>query len=123
MTDAELHLPQRHVLVGVSGSIAIYKAVEFVRLLSKEGFSPTVVVTEAAKRFVMPLTFAAVARAGVLDDESSWQPSGGWFEHIEAARRADVMVVAPATANTVAKLATGLPTTCSRPSTSRFADR
>ncbi len=60
------------------------------------------------KRFVMPLTFAAVARAGVLDDESSWQPSGGWFEHIDAARRADVMVVAPATANTVAKLATGL---------------
>ena len=43
-----------------------------------------------------------------MDDESSWQPSGGWFEHIDAARRADVMVVAPATANTVAKLATGL---------------
>jgi phosphopantothenoylcysteine decarboxylase / phosphopantothenate---cysteine ligase len=108
MTDVEAHLPQRHVLVGVSGGIAIYKAVEFVRLLTKEGFGPTVVVTEAAKRFVMPLTFAAVARSGVLDDESSWQPSGGWFEHIEAARRADVMVVAPATANTVAKLATGL---------------
>jgi phosphopantothenoylcysteine decarboxylase/phosphopantothenate--cysteine ligase len=108
MTDVEVHLPQRHVLVGVSGGIAIYKAVELVRLLTKEGFGPTVVVTEAAKRFVMPLTFAAVARSGVLDDESSWQPSGGWFEHIEAARRADVMVVAPATANTVAKLATGL---------------
>ena len=108
MTAGELHSPQRHVLVGVSGGIAIYKAVEFVRLLTKEGYCPTVVTTAAAKRFVMPLTFAAVARAGVLDDESSWQPSGGWFEHIEAARRADVMVVAPATANTVAKLAHGL---------------
>jgi len=108
MTDVEAHLPQRHVLVGVSGGIAIYKAVELVRLLTKEGFSPTVVTTEAGKRFIMPLTFAAVARAGVLDDESSWQPSSGWFEHIEAARRADVMVIAPATANTVAKLAAGL---------------
>jgi phosphopantothenoylcysteine decarboxylase/phosphopantothenate--cysteine ligase len=108
MTEVEAHPPQRHVLVGVSGGIAIYKAVELVRLLTKEGFAPTVVTTEAGKRFIMPLTFAAVARAGVLDDESSWQPSGGWFEHIEAARRADVMVIAPATVNTVAKLATGL---------------
>ena len=108
MTTVEAHPPERHVLVGVSGGIAIYKAVELVRLLAKEGFGPTVVATEASKRFIMPLTFAAVARAAVLDDESSWQPSGGWFEHIDAARRADVMVVAPATANTVAKLAGGL---------------
>ena len=108
MTTVEAHPPQRHVLVGVSGGIAIYKAVELVRLLAKEGFAPTVVATEASKRFIMPLTFAAVARAPVLDDESSWQPSGGWFEHIDAARRADVMVIAPATANTVAKLANGL---------------
>ena len=108
MTALDAHPPQRHVLVGVCGGIAIYKAVELVRLLAKEGFAPTVVLTAAGKRFIMPLTFAAVARAGVLDDESSWQASGGWFEHIEAARRADVMVVAPATANTLAKLATGL---------------
>jgi phosphopantothenoylcysteine decarboxylase / phosphopantothenate---cysteine ligase len=108
MSQVEAHPPQRHVLVGVSAGIAIYKAVELVRLLTKEGFAPTVVTTEASKRFIMPLTFAAVARAGVLDDDSSWQPSGGWFEHIDAARRADVMVIAPATANTVAKLATGL---------------
>jgi phosphopantothenoylcysteine decarboxylase/phosphopantothenate--cysteine ligase len=108
MTEVAAHPPQRHVLVGVSGGIAIYKAVELVRLLAKEGFGPTVVTTEAGKRFIMPLTFAAVARAGVLDDESSWQASSGWFEHIQAARQADVMVIAPATANTVAKLATGL---------------
>jgi phosphopantothenoylcysteine decarboxylase/phosphopantothenate--cysteine ligase len=106
--DAELHMPQRRVLVGVTGGIAIYKAVELVRLLTKEGFVATVVTTEAAKRFIMPLTFAAVARAAVLDDQSAWSPSGGWFEHIDAARRADVMVVAPATANTVAKIAAGI---------------
>jgi phosphopantothenoylcysteine decarboxylase / phosphopantothenate---cysteine ligase len=100
--------PGRSILVGVTGGIAIYKAVEFVRLLTREGFRPTVVTTDAAKRFVMPLTFAAVARAAVLDDEQSWQPSSGWFEHIEAARAADVLVIAPATANTIAKLAAGL---------------
>lgn len=98
----------RHVLVGVTGGIAVYKAVELVRLLVKQGFAPTVVATESAKRFVMPLTFAAVSGSPVLDEESAWQASGGWFQHIEAARRADVFVIAPATANTVAKLANGI---------------
>ncbi|HMK91633.1 MAG TPA: flavoprotein, partial [Thermoleophilia bacterium] len=108
MTEVELHPPERHVLVGVSGGIAIYKTVELVRRLTKEGFVPAVVTTEAARRFIMPLTFAAVARAAVLDDDSAWSAAGGWFEHIDAARQADVMVIAPATANTVAKLAHGV---------------
>ena len=98
----------RTVLVGVTGGIAVYKAVELVRSLVKEGFQPLVIETEAARRFVMPLTFAAVSQAPVLDDETAWQSSGGWFQHIEAARRAAVMVVAPATANTIAKLAHGI---------------
>jgi phosphopantothenoylcysteine decarboxylase/phosphopantothenate--cysteine ligase len=98
----------RTVLVGVTGGIAIYKAVELVRGLVKDGFQPLVVTTEAAQRFVMPLTFAAVSQAPVLDDQSAWQASGGWFQHIEAARTARVMVVAPATANTLAKMAAGM---------------
>jgi phosphopantothenoylcysteine decarboxylase/phosphopantothenate--cysteine ligase len=98
----------RTVLVGVTGGIAIYKAVELVRGLVKDGFRPLVVTTEAAQRFVMPLTFAAVSQAPVLDDDSAWQASGGWFQHIEAARTARVMVVAPATANTLAKMAAGM---------------
>jgi phosphopantothenoylcysteine decarboxylase / phosphopantothenate---cysteine ligase len=98
----------REVLVGVTGGIAIYKSVELVRGLVKDGFRTSVVTTEAAKRLVMPLTFAAVSQAAVLDDESAWQASGGWFQHIEAARHARVMVVAPATANTLAKMAGGL---------------
>jgi phosphopantothenoylcysteine decarboxylase/phosphopantothenate--cysteine ligase len=99
---------ERNVLVGVTGGIAVYKTVELVRLLVKDGFTPTVVATEAAERFVMPLTFAAVSGSPVLDEESAWQASGGWFRHIEAARRARVMVVAPATANTAAKMARGV---------------
>ena len=81
----------RTVLVGVTGGIAIYKAVELVRGLVKDGLQPLVVTTEAAQRFVMPLTFAAVSQAPVLDDQSAWQASGGWFQHIEAARTARVM--------------------------------
>ncbi len=108
MTQApEVHAA-RTVLVGVTGGIAIYKAVELVRGLVKDGFQPLVVTTEAAQRFVMPLTFAAVSQAPVLDDHSAWQASGGWFQHIEAARTASVMVVAPATANTLAKMAAGM---------------
>jgi phosphopantothenoylcysteine decarboxylase/phosphopantothenate--cysteine ligase len=99
---------ERTVLVGVSGGIAVYKAVELVRLLVKDGFAPVVVATEAAKRFVMPLTFAAISGSPVLDEGSAWHAGSGWFQHVELARRARVMVVAPATANTVAKLAAGL---------------
>jgi phosphopantothenoylcysteine decarboxylase/phosphopantothenate--cysteine ligase len=99
---------ERSVLVGVCGGIAIYKSVELVRSLVTEGLTPTVLLTEAAKRFVTPLTFAAVSRAAVLEDETAWQPSGGWFQHIEAARGAQVLCVAPATANTLAKMAAGL---------------
>jgi phosphopantothenoylcysteine decarboxylase/phosphopantothenate--cysteine ligase len=98
----------RTVLVGVTGGIAVYKAVELVRSLVREGFQPVVIETEAARRFVMPLTFAAVSQSPVLDDETTWQASGGWFQHIETARRAGVMVVAPATANTIAKMAHGI---------------
>jgi phosphopantothenoylcysteine decarboxylase/phosphopantothenate--cysteine ligase len=108
MSSSPVSRPERTVLVGVTGGIAIYKAVELVRGLVKDGLQPLVVTTEAAQRFVMPLTFAAVSQAPVLDDESAWQASGGWFQHIEAARQARVMVVAPATANTLAKMAAGM---------------
>jgi len=100
--------PGRHVLVGVTGGIAIYKAVELVRSLVREGLAPTVVTTAAARRFVTPLCFAAVSRGPVLDDDSAWRSTDGWFEHIDAARAAGVMVVAPATANTLAKMAAGI---------------
>ncbi len=100
--------PQRDVLVGVCGGIAIYKAVEVVRTLAKEGFNTTVVETPAARRFVLPLTFAAVADSRVVDEDTAWSSTGRWFEHVEAARRADVMVIAPATGNTVGKFAAGI---------------
>lgn len=98
----------RRVLVGVTGGIAAYKTVEFVRGLIEDGFSPRVVMTPNAERFVTALTFAAISQAPVLADDSAWRSDDGWFEHIDAARESSVMVVAPATANTLAKLAWGM---------------
>lgn len=96
----------RKVLLGVTGSIAAYKAVELVRLFIKNGDSVTVVMTLAACEFVKPLTFQTLSRNPVFVDQFapvvSWKP-----EHI-ALSECDLALVAPATANTIAKMRYGL---------------
>ena len=97
----------RKVLLGVTGSIAAYKAVELVRLFIKNGDSVTVVMTPAACEFVKPLTFQTLSRNPVFVDQFapvvSWKP-----EHIALADAVDLALVAPATANTIAKMRYGL---------------
>ena len=95
------------VLLGVTGGIAAYKAPELVRRLVERGCEVQVVMTAGAHRFVTPLTFEAVSGRRVRDDlwDSSAEASMG---HIELARWADVVVVAPATAHFMAELATGM---------------
>jgi phosphopantothenoylcysteine decarboxylase/phosphopantothenate--cysteine ligase len=97
----------KRVLLGVTGSIAAYKAVELVRELEKRGAEVQVVMTEAATRFVAPLTFETLSRQPVLLDMFSLA-YGSHIAHIEATARADLFVIAPATAHTIAKLAHGL---------------
>jgi len=97
----------RRILLGVTGSIAAYKAAELVRGLIKRGAEVQVVMTEAATRFVAPLTFETLSRQPVLLDMFSLA-YGSHIGHIEATARADLFVIAPATANTIAKLAHGL---------------
>ena len=96
-----------HVVLGVTGSIAAYKACELVRLLRKQSIDVSVVMTESATEFVGPLTFRTLSGNEVavrmFDDRESWKP-----HHISLAERADVFVVAPCTANVMAKLAGGL---------------
>lgn len=96
-----------HIVLGVTGSIAAYKAVELVRLFVRRGWQVSVVMTKAAAEFVTPLTFQTVSRnavgTGLFDEKDGWHP-----EHIAYADRADVMVIAPCTANVLAKLACGL---------------
>ncbi|MBL1264688.1 bifunctional phosphopantothenoylcysteine decarboxylase/phosphopantothenate--cysteine ligase CoaBC [Candidatus Methylomicrobium oryzae] len=97
----------KRILLGVSGGIAAYKAAELVRLLRKDGAEVRVAMTRAAAQFVTPLTFQALSgnpvHTDLLDAESE-----NAMDHISLARWADRMVIAPATANLIAKLSHGL---------------
>jgi phosphopantothenoylcysteine decarboxylase / phosphopantothenate---cysteine ligase len=108
-----------NILLGVSGGVAAYKALEFVRLATGSGHSVRVVVTPAARRFVGDASFAALTGAPVLCDEFERDPSRGAFpgqdlpshepiSHLALVGNADLFLIAPASANTVAKLAAGL---------------
>jgi phosphopantothenoylcysteine decarboxylase/phosphopantothenate--cysteine ligase len=107
------------ILLGVSGGIAAYKALELVRLATGAGHAVRAIQTPASQRFVGAASLAALTGAPVLSDEFERDPARGAFpdqtppdhdppSHLELVRNADVYVVAPATANTIAKLATGL---------------
>src|ERR1700731_2754543 len=100
------------VALGVSGGVAAYKAAELVRRLQQEGIDVQVVMTKSAQEFVTPLTFAALTGQKVttkmLCDESADANVESAIEHIAVAQRIDLLVVAPATANTIAKMARGI---------------
>jgi phosphopantothenoylcysteine decarboxylase / phosphopantothenate---cysteine ligase len=93
------------ILLGVSGGIACYKAVEVARLLTKRGAQVQVVMTEAATRFVGPITFSSLTKRPVYTDLFDEQDR---VLHVRLAREADLVLVAPATANVLAKMANGL---------------
>jgi len=100
-------LTGKRILLGVTGSIAAYKAVELLRELTRRGAEVQVAMTEAATKFVAPLTFETLSRQEVLLDMWSLAYSHR-IGHIEATQRADLLLVAPATAQTIARLALGL---------------
>ncbi|MDR3568312.1 MAG: bifunctional phosphopantothenoylcysteine decarboxylase/phosphopantothenate--cysteine ligase CoaBC [Syntrophobacteraceae bacterium] len=100
-------LKGKSILLGISGGIAVYKAAELVRLFVKEGASVHVVMTANAQRFVTPLTFQALSNNVVGRDLFSMQ-SESRISHIQMARLADLVVLAPATANLLAKMAAGI---------------
>lgn len=103
-------LTGRKIIVGVTGSIAAYKAAVLVRELIKRGSDIRVTMTESAAHFITPLTFASLSKHSVaismFPPSGSEPPSGSW--HIDWALWADAMVIAPASAATIAKLATGM---------------
>jgi len=95
------------VLLGVTGSISVYKAVDLASKLVQAGIAVDVVMTDAATRFVTPLSFQSITHRRVHHD--IWTPPTEFnIEHVSLAERADVVVIAPATANTIAKLTHGL---------------
>lgn len=97
----------RRIVLGVTGSIAAHKAIDLASQLTKAGASVHVVLTEDAQRFVTPLAFKTLSRNPVItdlyDEEEGWKPA-----HVRLADEADLLLVAPATANTLARLALGL---------------
>ena len=98
-------LKGKKILLGITGSIAAYKAAYLVRLLVKEEAVVKVVMTEAAASFVTPLTLSTLSKNAVLIKFEKDQ--GQWNNHVELGLWADVLLIAPATANTLAKMAHG----------------
>jgi phosphopantothenoylcysteine decarboxylase / phosphopantothenate---cysteine ligase len=96
------------VLLGVTGGIAAYKAAELLRGLQKAGMDVRVVMTKAATRFVGPMTFETLSAHPVRLDEISELTPDSRITHIDDSQQADIMVIAPATANTLAKMANGI---------------
>ena len=98
---------KKNIILGVSGSIACYKAADLASSLTQSGLKVHVVMTRHATEFVSPLTFQTLSRnpvtTGIFDEKESWHPG-----HIALADSADLLVIAPATANTLAKLACGI---------------
>jgi phosphopantothenoylcysteine decarboxylase len=95
------------IVLGVTGSIAAHKAADLTSLLAKQGCDVRVVMTQDAQRFITPLPFKTLSRHPVVtdlyDEAEGWQPT-----HIKWADEADLLLIAPATANVIAKLAAGL---------------
>lgn len=100
-------LKGKKILVGVTGSIAAYKAAIFVRLLVKEGAEVKVLMTNSAKDFITPLTLSTLSKNPTLSDFVK-NEAGEWNNHVELGLWADAFIIAPASANTIAKMANGL---------------
>lgn len=100
-------LKGRKILLGVTGGIAAYKAAVIIRLLVRDGAEVKVIMTPLAKEFITPLTLATLSKNPVLVD--FFDPEDGrWNSHIDLGMWADIFLVAPATANTMGKMAAGI---------------
>lgn len=102
-----MSLENKKILLGISGSIAAYKSALLVRLLVKEKADVKVIMTESAKDFITPLTLSTLSKNPVLSSFTKGD-SGEWNNHVELGLWADVMIIAPASANTLAKCANGI---------------
>ena len=97
----------KHIILGVTGSIAAYKAATLTRLLVKEGVSVKVVMTPLAKEFITPLTMATLSKSPIMVD--FYNPENGdWNSHVDQGLWADLYLIAPASANTIGKMAGGI---------------
>ena len=125
-------IKDKHIILGVTGSIACYKAADLASKLTQAGALVNVILTESAIKFVQPVTFQSVTGRKAYIDKDLWNDQGH-VTHIGLGHAADLVVIAPATANTMAKLAhgiadnlmsvTSLAATCQLPSVSLLVKR
>ena len=102
-----MQLRGKHIILGITGSIAAYKAAMLCRLLVKEGAEVRVIMTPLAKQFITPLTMATLSKHPILVE--FFNPENGeWNSHVSLGEWADMLLIAPATANTLAKMTTGI---------------
>lgn len=102
-----MRLKSKKIILGITGSIAAYKAAVLLRLLVKEGAEVQVVITPAGKEFITPVTLSALSGKPVISEFFA-QGAGSWNSHVDLGLWADAMIVAPATASTIGKMANGI---------------
>ncbi|MGA1933632.1 bifunctional phosphopantothenoylcysteine decarboxylase/phosphopantothenate--cysteine ligase CoaBC [Arcobacter sp. YIC-464] len=101
-------LKDKKILVAVTGSIAIYKTLDLIRLYIKAGAKVRVIMTQSAKKFISPITFEAISQNKVLEESNeSWDKNQD-YNHIDIGKWSDIFVIAPCSANTINKLSNGL---------------
>ena len=101
-------LKDKKILIGVTGSIAIYKTLDLIRIYIKSGAIVRVLMSESAKKFINPITFEAISQNKVLDENSENWDKNSDYNHIDIAKWADILVIAPASANTINKISCGI---------------
>ncbi len=101
-------LKNKNILIGITGSIAIYKSLELIRLYIKAGANVKVIMTSSAQKFITPLTFEAISQNKVLTQESENWDKNQDYNHIDIGKWADIFVLAPLSANSINKLANGI---------------
>ena len=101
-------LKDKKILIGVTGSIAIYKTLDLIRIYIKSGAVVRVLMSESAKKFINPITFEAISQNKVLDENSENWDKNSDYNHIDIAKWADILVIAPASANTINKISCGI---------------
>lgn len=102
-----MSLQGKHIVLGITGSIAAYKSAILTRLLIKKGAEVQVVITPAGKEFITPVTLSALSGRPVISEFFA-SGDGTWHSHVDLGLWADVMIVAPATAATIGKMANGV---------------
>ncbi|HKM18771.1 MAG TPA: bifunctional phosphopantothenoylcysteine decarboxylase/phosphopantothenate--cysteine ligase CoaBC [Aliarcobacter sp.] len=101
-------LKDKKILLGVTGSIAIYKTLDLIRLYIKSGAIVRVLMSESAKKFINSITFEAISQNKVLDENSENWDKNSDYNHIDIGKWADILVIAPASANTINKISVGI---------------